>query len=106
MPEKALPAVSKLILGVQRCGKVVGLNVRGELDLLTVPELITGMIDAVDGQTEVLVLDLSGISFVDTCAARLLARACRAGDSDFRVVIRGLSQAELQALRIPGSALL
>ena len=54
------------------------LDVRGELDLLTAPELGERVDQALAEQPPVLAIDLTSTSFIDSSGARQLARAAGA----------------------------
>jgi anti-sigma B factor antagonist len=54
------------------------LDVRGELDLLTAPELAERVEEALAEQPPLLAIDLTSTSFIDSSGARELARAARA----------------------------
>lgn len=73
------------------------LTVRGELDLLSVPELETWLARA-DGQR--CEVDLSGVTFFDSCALRTFLNARR---TNTKVVIVRPSKAVLNVLQITGT---
>jgi anti-anti-sigma factor len=54
------------------------LDVRGELDLLTAPQLAEAVDKALAAAPPLLAVDLSGTTFLDSSGARQLARAARA----------------------------
>ena len=54
------------------------LGVRGELDLLTAPELAEKVDQALAGKPPLLVVDLTETTFIDSSGARQVARAARA----------------------------
>lgn len=54
------------------------LEVRGELDLLTAPELAAGVEKALAAGPPLLAIDLTGTTFIDSSGARQLARVARA----------------------------
>jgi anti-sigma B factor antagonist len=58
--ERALDEVSVLI------------TVEGELDLATAPRLKWPLVDAIDGGARVLIVDLSGVTFMDSTALGVL----------------------------------
>jgi anti-sigma B factor antagonist len=60
-------------------GDVVVIDVRGELDLFTAPELRERLRDAADAPARAahVVVDLSGCSFVDASGCQALLRAAR-----------------------------
>lgn len=54
------------------------LEVRGELDLLTAPELAERVDQALAEKPPLLAIDLTATTFIDSSGARQLARAARA----------------------------
>jgi anti-anti-sigma factor len=54
------------------------LDVRGELDLLTAPQLAEGVERTLADRPPLLAIDLTGTTFIDSSGARELARAARA----------------------------
>ena len=73
------------------------LTVRGELDLLSVPELEDWLARA-DGQR--CEVDLSGVTFFDSCALRTFLNARRVNSN--MVIVRP-SKAVLNVLQITGT---
>lgn len=73
------------------------LTVRGELDLLSVPEL-EGWLARADGQR--YEVDLSGVTFFDSCALRAFLNARRVNP---KMVIVRPSKAVLNVLQITGT---
>lgn len=65
-----------LVIETEQQGEGVVLRVKGELDLSTTPQL-SAAIDAAPGATTVT-LDLSGVSFIDSSALRVLVLSGRA----------------------------
>ena len=65
-------------LTVERDGPVRVITVSGELDLIAVPGFVERAARAAAGTSEWLVLDLSGLRFIDCCGARALAAMTRA----------------------------
>ena len=75
------PAQGLAIDTEEREGEVV-LRVKGELDLSTTPQL-SAAIDATAGGPRTVTLDLSGVSFIDSSALRVLVLSGRAlADAD------------------------
>jgi anti-sigma B factor antagonist len=74
---------------VQRDGGVATVVVSGELDLATAPRLSTTV--AEHGDARLLVLDLNGVTFIDSTGVRLLIEADRAcaGSGSRLVVLAG-----------------
>lgn len=73
VPEPLDFAVTSEPMG--RRGVVV--SVRGELDMLTVPELRTVINEVIDGGAQRLVLDLTGVSFIDSVSLAAIVNARR-----------------------------
>ena len=69
-PMTRLPAFR---IVTDRTGPVVEIALHGELDLATVDEALAAFEQSVDGQPEVVV-DLSGLTFMDSTGVRLLLR--------------------------------
>jgi anti-sigma B factor antagonist len=82
-------------LGVRlsRRGKVIWLAVAGELDVFSAPRLRTAIGDALAAPDETLVLDLRGLSFLDSSGLAVVLAAherAEAGEGKpMRLVIRG-----------------
>jgi anti-anti-sigma factor len=74
------------------------LLIRGELDLLCVPEL-EGWLDRFDGQR--CEVDLSGVTFFDSCALRTFLNARR---DNANLVIVHPSKTVLHVLQLTGTA--
>ena len=67
--------------------KVVLVEARGELDLTNAPE-VEQRLDELSSGAETLVLDLSGVSFVDSAALHVLFRVGRLRGADgFGIVL-------------------
>jgi anti-sigma B factor antagonist len=59
-------------------GSTLEVRVRGELDLSTAPRLTDALSDAAKSDAETTVLDLSGVTFIDSSALRVLVVGGRA----------------------------
>jgi anti-sigma B factor antagonist len=59
-------------------GATLELRVRGELDMSTAPKLSDAISQAAEGEAETTVLDLSGVTFIDSSALRVLVVSGRA----------------------------
>ena len=86
-----------LTVTITREGGVCVLAVSGELDIATTPALTRQAAAALQDPTERLIIDLSGLEFLDCCGARALAAVTRAAPSGCPVLVRG---AAAQARRI------
>jgi anti-sigma B factor antagonist len=71
------PRPSALAIDVEQANGGVCLKVRGDLDLSTAPELERAVARSQRGHPKRLVLDLTGISFLDSCGLRALLVAQR-----------------------------
>jgi anti-anti-sigma factor len=71
----------------RRTGDVVVVVPEGEIDLATV-DLLQAELDAAAGESEQVILDLRGVTFIDSAGVRLVLEAMRALPA-FRVVPGG-----------------
>ncbi|MEV5541835.1 STAS domain-containing protein [Saccharopolyspora shandongensis] len=71
--------------------RVLLMEVAGEVELLNAPRVESAIMNAFDTRPEVLILDLSGVTFLSSAGLAVLVRARnRAGtDIGFRVVVDG-----------------
>lgn len=78
------------------------LRLRGELDLATVDKLRDAVKESLDGSRH-LVLDLSGLAFIDSSGLRELYRATTASGRDgWRLELVGAQGDVLQTIRMSG----
>jgi anti-sigma B factor antagonist len=77
-----------LTVTIKREGRVCVLSVRGELDIATAPALAAQATVPPDGM-ERLIVDLSGLEFIDCCGVRALADVTRVAPPGCPVVVRG-----------------
>ena len=87
---------------VEQHGVIRVLVVSGDLDLVTTAEFGQRAARVADGQAERLVLDLSGLRFMDCCGARTLAAVTRAVGDDCPVIVRAVSPAVRRVLELLG----
>ncbi len=77
---------------------VVWLALGGELDVFTAPRLRSSLDEAVDSDSEPLVLDLRGLEFLDSSGLAVILgvheRREQAGTEPLRLVIRGSGPVE------------
>jgi anti-sigma B factor antagonist len=66
---------------VRNDGRAV-VRLGGELDMSTVPILEERLREALDGGSRRLVVDLSGLEFIDSTGLTLLVRCARAAEQD------------------------
>ena len=81
--------MSPLTVTITREGRVCVLAVSGELDIATTPTLTQQAAAALQEPAERLIIDLSGLQFIDCCGARALAAAARAAPPGCPVLVRG-----------------
>jgi anti-sigma B factor antagonist len=85
----------------QRSEAVVVVN--GELDLATSPRLAACIDEVADHHAGDVVVDLAGVSFLDSSALRVLVAAhLRLADGDRRLVVRQPSDATRSVLTVAG----
>lgn len=76
----------------------------GELDLMSVP-VARQAIGYINGPTRRIVVDLSGLTYLDVAGARLLRTACQgAAGSDRPLILRGPSRRIRHMLQLTGVA--
>jgi len=75
--------VSNLSVEVSEDGQIVLLALTGELDISEAPALQERLLDVERARPELLILDLRGLSFVDSSGLRLILEA------DFRAQAEG-----------------
>jgi anti-anti-sigma factor len=78
-------------------GPAPGFLVRGELDMLSAPLLERVIADAGPGT---LVLDLSGVTFIDSTGLRLLIRVCVLSEAPPQIVLRNPSRPVRRVLEL------
>lgn len=83
-------------------GGVCVLSVSGELDLLSAARFAEQTALAIDGRAERLVLDLSGLAFVDCCGARALAALTEAVPDGCPVIVRSARPVVRRMLELMG----
>jgi anti-anti-sigma factor len=78
-----------LTVTITREGRVCVLSVSGELDIATTPALTQQAAAALRLPAERLIIDLSGLQFIDCCGVRALAAVTRAAPPGCPVLVRG-----------------
>ncbi len=82
----SLPAEFKL--NIERRGDALHMAIDGELDLASVPVLTSHLREAEAGDASLIVLDLAGMSFIDSMGLRALLEAyARSGQNGDRLRI-------------------
>jgi anti-sigma B factor antagonist len=93
-----------LTVTIKRAGRVCVLSVTGELDIATTAALAEQAVPAVRHHVEQLIIDLSGLKFIDCCGVRALAAVTRAAPPGCPVLVRGATRrvrAVLDLLAVP-----
>ena len=89
-------------VSVERRAGTAIVHVVGELDLATAPTLISTL-HALERPCERVVLDVSGLQFIDSTGLRLAVEEYQRATTDgFEFVIAGAEENVLRALRIAG----
>jgi anti-anti-sigma factor len=89
-------------------GRSCILTLTGDLDLTTATELMhtmSGLVGALDGQADEVVLDLAGLAALDVGGARALMTAVAAIPDGHRVTVRSISPIASRLLRVLGWSL-
>jgi anti-sigma B factor antagonist len=82
---------------------VWSLQARGDIDVDHAPALAVRLDDALDRGAKVVVLDLSGASFLDSSGLRVIVRAGeRLREHDGQLIIEGASGAVSRVLEVTG----
>lgn len=76
---------------IKQQGHVCVLSVSGELDIATA-HILAGQAAGLPGSAERLILDLSGLEFIDCQGAQALAAVASAAPPGCRVLVRGLTR--------------
>jgi anti-anti-sigma factor len=93
----------QLVATASPASGAVQLTVSGELDIASAPELEAALSQLVAGPHDVLVLDLTGLSFVDCAGMRPIRAARRTLEArGGRVVVRHPTPIVERALRLGG----
>jgi anti-anti-sigma factor len=85
-----------------RHGRVCSLTVAGELDVTSADTFLQYAVQAVDDQTERLVLHLAGLRFVDCRGAQALHAAALAAPVGCPVIVRAISRPVRRVLDLLG----
>ena len=75
-----------LQVSVQRAGTTVRVVVAGELDLATAPQLREHVSAQLADHAEIIVLDLAGVSFIDSTGLHALIEASEQDGNRLRVI--------------------
>ncbi len=66
-----------LSMCVRRCDDHALVSVEGDVDMNSAPRLQQRLVHLLEGSEPRLLVDLSGVTFIDCFATRLLAETCR-----------------------------
>ena len=66
-----------LSMYVRRCDDHALVSVEGDVDINSAPRLQQRLMHLLEGSEPYLLVDLSGVTFIDCFATRLLAETCR-----------------------------
>jgi anti-sigma B factor antagonist len=80
----------------------VTLRVTGELDLLTTPKLEESIALALGDQPAVLIIDLSGVTFLASCAISAVVAAHQTGTGTTMVRVVAAGRETLRPLQLAG----
>ena len=98
LPEEDLLASQGFGARITRREGVVWLAMGGELDVFTAPQLRSALSEAAPRNQETLVLDLRGLSFIDSSGLAVILgaheKALRDGRPQVRIVIQGSAPVE------------
>ncbi len=90
-------------IGSVRAGEPRDVQVRGEIDLATAPELEARVLQAFDGGPSSIVLDLDGLTFIDSSGLRaLVALSKAAGDRGALLTLRNVPRHAQRVLELTG----
>jgi anti-anti-sigma factor len=84
-------SVPQLNVAIRQQGRICVLSVSGELDIATAP-ILAGQAAALHGLAGRLIVDLSGLEFMDGQGARALAAVTSAVPPGCPVLVRGLTR--------------
>jgi anti-sigma B factor antagonist len=77
--------------------------VKGEIDVATSPALREELYATIDGGVRVLVVDLSGLAFIDSSGLGVLVAALKhTRERDGELILRGLDHPALRVFEITG----
>jgi anti-sigma B factor antagonist len=75
-----------LSISSERTGTTVRITASGEIDLLTAPQLRKHTTHHFGDHAEIVVLDLTGVTFIDSTGLHVLLQAADDGDGRLRIV--------------------
>jgi anti-sigma B factor antagonist len=92
--------IPPLMVTITREGQVCVVAIGGELDIATIPALTRQADAALRQPVERLILDLSGLEFIDGAGARALAAVAHAAPPGCPVLVRGAGRRVRRVLDI------
>jgi anti-anti-sigma factor len=97
-------AASPFVYEMQEIGSVLNIRMRGELDLAVAEECRLGLEEPLREAGRVVVLDVGGVTFVDSTGLSLLLRTKRSIDANGgRMLIARVSRPVLRLLEASGT---
>ena len=72
---EGIPSGRRLAVEVRNDGETLVISPRGELDISTTQALEVALREGIDGDASQVILDLRGVSFIDSTGIRLLVFA-------------------------------
>lgn len=100
----ARPTPGGISVQVENQGTAVVLDVSGEIDLATAPELEESIGAALARNPEVLVIDLSGVAFLASAGMSVLIGASRQAGAKTRFRLVATGAATLRPMELTGIA--
>jgi len=91
-------------VAIEHRGGAVVLRVRGELDMLTTPKLAETVTSELSARPHVLVIDLSGVTFLASSAMAAIVSAHQQGGERSAVRIVATSRETARPLEVAGLA--
>jgi anti-anti-sigma factor len=104
MPSAPLPPGDQfgVTVAVEQHGAAVVLRVVGELDMLTTPDLVAAATEELAGRPPVLVIDLTGVTFLASVAMSAIVAAHEQGGDHTKVRVVGGSRETLRPIVVTG----
>jgi len=96
--------LAQLAMTSERDGDIHTLGLTGEIDLANAEDVDRELRRIEETDAEVILVDLAGVSFIDSTAIKLLIGAAARSQSRNRLLLDSPSPAVLRVLRIAGVA--
>ncbi|GAA3845722.1 MULTISPECIES: STAS domain-containing protein [Amycolatopsis] len=100
--DPAVDPVDGVAVAVERRGKAVVVQVSGELDLLTTPRLDDAASRALREQPSLLVLDLTGVTFLGSAGMASLVAVRQAAGDDLPIRLAAADPVVVRAMEVVG----